>query len=116
MNVISGDQIKKNDYPKLVRDRIPEMLKAKGLDPKTKIMEDGEYFKYLLKKLVEESTETLESLEKNNLKEELADVLEVIEEIIYFNGIKKEEIITIQSDKRIKNGGFKKKILMLEKP
>jgi predicted house-cleaning noncanonical NTP pyrophosphatase (MazG superfamily) len=105
-----------NEYPKLVRDRIPEILAAKGLKAQTRVLTDDEYIKYLLKKMVEESTELLSSLEKGNMEEELADVLELIDAIVKFKVWKMEDIITIQKEKRQKNGGFEKKILLLEKP
>ena len=105
-----------NKYPKLVRDRIPEILAAKGLMAQTRVLNDNEYLKYLLKKMVEESTELVHSLEKGNMEEELADVLELIDAILKFKGWQMEDIIAIQKEKRQQNGGFEKKILLLEKP
>jgi len=105
-----------SEYPKLVRDNIPAIIKAKeGVDVKTRILEkDEEYLKYLLKKIVEEATELQHSGKEGNTQEELGDVLEIISAILKLKGWSMEDIIKVQKEKREKNGGFKKRILMLE--
>lgn len=100
----------------MVRDRIPEIIGKKGLIAKTRILDDDEFLRFLLKKMIEESAELQHSLNKGNMEEELADILELIGELIKLKGWKKENIVAIQKKKRKKNGGFKKKILLLEKP
>lgn len=105
-----------NQYPKLVRDKIPEIIQGKGKKAQTRVLADSEFLKYLLKKVVEESVELAHSLEKGNMEEELADVAELIQTIIKFKGLKLEDIANIQKKKNEKNGGFEKKILLLEKP
>lgn len=47
--------------------------------------------------------------------EEAADVLELIETLLEFHGLDMETVKKVQKEKAIKNGGFKKRILMLEK-
>lgn len=61
-------------YEKLVRDRIPELLDAKGVPYEKRIADDAEYRAELIKKLVEEAGEFAEA----GAVEELADVLEVV--------------------------------------
>ena len=47
---------KENEYPKLVRDSIPEIVRRKtGKEVKIRIIEDGEYRKFLFRKVVEEA-------------------------------------------------------------
>ena len=105
-------------YPKLVRDKIPEIVKAKeGVDPSIRIIEnDDEYLEALLQKLVEEAIETRGSKGEGNLDEELADVLEVIYAILALEHKTIENIIAIKKEKREKRGGFEKRILMLADP
>ena len=58
-------------YNKLVRDRIPEIIHAKGGTCKTRILSDEEYAQKLDQKLGEELAEFLDS----HNPEELADLL-----------------------------------------
>jgi predicted house-cleaning noncanonical NTP pyrophosphatase (MazG superfamily) len=102
-------------FPKLIRDRIPEILAAKGKAAKTRILTDDEYLKFLLKKMVEESIELSQSSGRDGMRDELADILELIDAIVKFKGWKKRDIIAVQKGKRKKNGGFEKKILLLKK-
>lgn len=59
---------------KLVRDKIPEIIKANGETPVTRILERPEYLEELIKKLQEECDEFRE----DRSLEELADIQEVI--------------------------------------
>ena len=106
-----------NKYPKLVRDNIPNLIEARtGILPNTKIIaDDTEFLKYLLKKVIEESSELEYSLEKGNMKEELADLFELITALLALKGWTMEDITVVQKAKREKNGGFDKRILMLNK-
>jgi len=118
MDFIPTNQPFENQYPKLVRDNIPQIIKDKtGTEPEVKILEnDEEFLKYLLKKLVEEAKELEQSTEVGNTEEELADVLEIIETILKLKNWTMADIAKIQTEKRTNNGGFEKKILMLKKP
>lgn len=106
-----------NEYPKLVRDRIPDIIKDKtDKFPEIRVLEsDEEYLKYLLKKVVEEARELEYSVKEGNTKEELADVLELVKAIMELKGYSAEEIEHLREEKATKNGGFKKRILMLKK-
>ncbi|MFA6973416.1 MAG: nucleoside triphosphate pyrophosphohydrolase [Parcubacteria group bacterium] len=108
---------KENEYPKLVRDNIPEVVgKLTGKEVKTRILEnDEEYSKFLLKKVEEEAHELANAKSKEHIVEEAADVMELIDTILEFNGLDLETVRKVQKEKAEKRGGFKKRILMLEK-
>ena len=108
---------KENEYPKLVRDNIPEVVgKLTGKEVKTRILEDDkEYSKFLLKKVEEEAHELAMAEGKEHVAEEVADVLELIDAILEFYELDVETVQKIQKEKAQKRGGFKKRILMLEK-
>jgi predicted house-cleaning noncanonical NTP pyrophosphatase (MazG superfamily) len=108
---------KENEYPKLVRDNIPEIVSERsGKEVKTRILEkDEEYLEFLLKKIVEEATELANAKGKEHLAEEIADVSELLDAILELNGLDWEAIKKIQKEKAEERGGFKKRILMLEK-
>lgn len=106
-----------SEYPKLVRDKIPQIIKQKeGIDVPTKIaFDDSEFLDYLLKKMIEESVELRGAIKEGNLEEELADIFELIYAILELKKETIEDIIAIQKEKREKRGGFDKRIIMLGK-
>lgn len=97
-------------YNKLVRDNIPDIIKASGKTAVTEILSDSKYVKALDKKLSEELAEYQESKDI----EELADLQEVIYAIIKAKGISVAEFEKIRINKADKRGGFEKRILLKE--
>jgi predicted house-cleaning noncanonical NTP pyrophosphatase (MazG superfamily) len=110
--------MERNEYPKLVRDKIPEIIKDKtGIEPTYRTIEDDtEFLNALLKKATEEAAELQHSIENDNTEEELADLLEIIDTITALRGKLIEDIEAIQIIKRQNRGGFEKRILMDEPP
>lgn len=99
-------------YDKLVRDNIPNIIRANGEVPFVRELTDDEYWEYLLKKDSEELEEvrTAETIEER--KKELADKLELIRAMAKFSGFDLEEIIEEADRKKQKNGGFEKRLLL----
>lgn len=93
-------------YNKLVRDKIPEILDAKGVPYEKRIASDGEYKTELVNKLTEECFE----FSAEGSIEELADVLEVLE------ALKKlpeyANVDDVRQKKREERGGFDAKIIL----
>lgn len=99
-------------YDKLVRDNIPEIIKADNAVPYTRKLNDDEYWEYLLKKDSEELEEVKLSSSTEEIKKELADKLELIRAIAEFCGFTLEDVINEANIKREKRGGFQKRILL----
>ena len=99
-------------FNKLVRDDIPDIIKQNGETPVTRILNDDEYKEELYKKLIEEANEVIESKDSNSTLEELADVLEVLKAIAKLNNSDLNDVIKIGDQKRIKRGGFEKRIFL----
>ena len=97
-------------YNKLVRDKIPEIIKNKGATPITHIANDEEYWQKLKEKLQEEVNEFIE----DSNEEELADILEVIHAICDFKNFDKEKLELLRKKKAEERGGFKDKIILDE--
>jgi len=104
-------------YPKLVRDKIPELVESQGKKASTRVLsEDSDYLKYLLAKLIEEATELVHAETKDNQEEELADVYEVLGIILELLEFTQDDIAKTQKEKQEKRGGFNERLLMLSKP
>ena len=97
-------------YTKLVRDRIPEIIKNSGKQCACTTLSEKEFLIMLDEKLNEELAEYQES----KSMEELADLLEVIRTVAVARGSSIEEVEAIRRDKAAKRGGFEKKILLTE--
>lgn len=98
-------------YNKLVRDKIPQIIKTNGENPIIEILSDERYKEELEKKLYEEYLEVIESSGKNRL-EELADMLEVIKSLAALENKELEDIIDIANKKNEKRGAFNNKIYL----
>jgi len=97
-------------YNKLVRDKIPEIIKNKGATPITHIANDEEYWQKLKEKLQEEVNEFIE----DSNEEELADILEVIHAICDFKNFDKEKLELLRKKKAEEGGGFRERIILDE--
>ena len=97
-------------YNKLVRDRIPEIIKKNGDKAVTHTAGDEEYRNKLKEKLREEVDEFI----KDGNEEELADILEVIYALGELNNADKDKLESLRRSKAEKRGGFKKKIILDE--
>lgn len=105
----------KKIYNKLVRDKMIDIYKhdvenkisASGYS--VRYMEKEETLEQLKEKLIEEAREVFDAYgkeDKTHLKEEIADVIEVIDAILYHNDIKLEEVLALRDAKKEKKGGF----------
>ena len=102
-------------YNKLVRDKIPEIIKRKGGKAKYHLVKDDkEFFRRLLKKLEEE----LKEFRKDKNEEEFADIREVVEAILEsiedYYGLNRRKVKSIQKKKAKERGRFSKRIILDE--
>lgn len=109
------DLPKENEYPKLVRDKIPQIIAAHdNRKAATRVLaDDNEFSFFLLKKVLEEAEELSKSTTDSNLVEEIADLYEVIDALLKSKGMTHEEVRKVQDEKRSKRGGFEERLLML---
>ena len=94
-------------YNKLVRDKIPQIIKDKGQEVIFHVANKEEYKNEKLKEEVEEFL-------KEPNSEELADVLEVIHAICSDLGISFGKLEKIRQEKVEKRGGFNNCIILDE--
>lgn len=98
-------------YNKLVRDNIPDIIRANGETPVTRSLDDKEYKKALEEKLFEEYEEVISS-EGSERCEELADLIEVIRSLAKLENKTLEDITALADEKKAKRGGFDEKIFL----
>ncbi len=94
---------------KLVRDLIPDLIRAEGGNPATRHLDDNEFRSALLDKLLEESSEAREA-RPDQLLDELADVLEVMDALIQQQGWSWSDIEQAREAKRSRRGAFTSRI------
>lgn len=100
----------KRVYNKLVRDKIPDIIRADGKRLKSRVLDDAEHLEALIKKLEEEVAELAEA--RNT--EELADVYEVLMALAGALKIEPGELEKVRRDKAAERGGFQQKIFLEE--
>ena len=92
---------------KLVRDKIPQIIRAKGLEPVVYVADPDEYATRLRDKLTEEVGEFLAS---DSDPEELADVLEVVA-LALLTGTDPQQLEKPRAAKADERGGFADRII-----
>ena len=99
-------------FNKLVRDNIPNIIRANGGEPIYRMLDENEYWEYLLKKDIEELQEVKEAISPEERKKEIADKLEILRAMAERDGFSLQDIIDEANIKKQKNGGFQKRLLL----
>ena len=94
-------------YNKLVRDKIPDIIEAQGKKCKLYIATGTDYHNRLKDKLLEEAKEFFE----NPCVEELADVQEVLDTLVY---IHRWDLTKARLKKTVERGGFWRRYILEE--
>lgn len=94
---------------KLVRDKVPALIRRSGLEPVIRVADGDEYKQLLREKLREEVEEFLES----NDPHELADILEVLHALVLDLGLDRDGLEQLRVDKADARGGFVNRIVWL---
>ena len=98
------------EYDKLIRDKIPDIIKRNNKIPMTHIASEKEYNEKLNQKLIEEVNEFV----KDQNIGELVDILEVIHAIAENINISKEKLENLRKEKAAERGSFKNKLILDE--
>ncbi len=101
-------------FSKLVRDKIVDEIISVGNNPNWKVLSDIEYIRELKNKILEEALEVPKCDNEVELIKELADIQEVIDNLLDALKISKEQFKQTQDKKNEKVGSFKKKLYIEE--
>ena len=99
-------------HNKLVRDRIPEIIRAEHRRCQTRTLTPSAYLTALKAKLVEEAVEVQNAEDRKALTEELADLSEVVDAIIRHFNLNDDEIQTVKKLKAHSRGRFEDRIFL----
>lgn len=97
------------EFNKLVRDKIPDIIRVRGEIPVTRTLDETEYLTELERKLIEECGEYISS----KRSEELADILEVVYALAEARGCSVGKLNEIYDKKHADRGGFERRIFLV---
>jgi predicted house-cleaning noncanonical NTP pyrophosphatase (MazG superfamily) len=104
--------VKKIFYKKLIRDKVPAKMDARGVSYEVRTLKQQEFKRELLKKAEEEASGVAASVKRVDIIAELADLIDVTDEIRRVFGISDDELQKAQKLNAEKKGGFEKKIFL----
>ncbi len=93
-------------FDKIIRDDIYEKLEKKCVTINKEKLSPQAFRSALLDKLQEEVGELREAVIKDDVQEEIADVLEVLRSLVTVAGLDWEEVETFRKAKRERKGSF----------
>jgi predicted house-cleaning noncanonical NTP pyrophosphatase (MazG superfamily) len=99
-------------YNKLIRDKIPEIIKKDNAAPKVSKLSDEQFKTALKEKLVEEAKELLEAKTGEEILNELSDVMQLVESIAENNNLTLVKIEKQKEKKKQERGSFEKKLFL----
>jgi len=97
------------DKGKLVRDKIPQIIRSRGSEPIVRVLGAAEYREMLLAKLAEEVDE-VRAADDAEAAEELADVCEVVLALASDLGLNAGQLEELRAAKAAERGGFADRI------
>jgi len=95
---------------KLIRDKIPMLMKQAGVKFEARVADNDEYKELLVKKMQEEVKELMEDQDI----EEAADVYEVFLALIKLWGHDVHDVVAHAEAKQAERGGFSQRVVLLD--
>ncbi len=99
-------------HNKLVRDRIPEIIRRDGRYPDVGYLDNSELEAHLKFKLIEECHELFRAESNSKLSEEIADILEILQKLAEIRAITWKDIEQVRRTRREERGGFDSKVFL----
>lgn len=104
---------KKQEFYKLVRDKIPINIESKGEKARTIKIPSKDLLQFIKEKAIEEALEFYFEKKEDKIIEELADIYEVIRAACKIFGTPIDELVKIADNKTEKKGGFETGVVLL---
>jgi predicted house-cleaning noncanonical NTP pyrophosphatase (MazG superfamily) len=97
---------------KLVRDKIIEIMESKGSKLYSYKLNDHDFLKQLKIKLIEEASEVYKTQTKQELLDELSDIKEIIDSLLYIHNLTFKDLEFAQAKKHSEKGGYQERIFL----
>jgi len=101
-------------YNKLIRDKIPQIIREAGWMPVVITLNRKECIEALKKKILEEAKELIRAKGKKEVADEIIDIQEILDALVIELGLKKVEIKKWQRAKNKKRGKFRKRLFLIK--
>jgi predicted house-cleaning noncanonical NTP pyrophosphatase (MazG superfamily) len=96
-------------FDKLVRDNIPAIITSNGAQPIVRTLTTDEYRQALMKKLIEEATELLDSAGSLDERADVGEVLAALDEVFEWTAL---DIQDARDQKNAARGAFTQRIYL----
>ncbi len=100
-------------HNKLVRDRIPDIIRADGKVAVTRVLDEVEFVRALKSKVREEADELMEA-EGDSVVEEIADIFEVLGALCSAVGLDAATVERVRAAKTGERGCFNDRVFLVE--
>lgn len=100
-------------YNKLIRDRIPEIIKNDNKLCEVRILDNTEFSREVYRKLVEEMAELSNASTRDEIINEMADIHELLGTLRDIHQINLDEVLAKQKSKGLTNGKFERKLFLI---
>jgi superfamily II DNA or RNA helicase/predicted house-cleaning noncanonical NTP pyrophosphatase (MazG superfamily) len=104
---------------KLIRDRIPEIIRADGREPDVRQVSEDEVRPFVGLKIIEEAFEVFEAFNQGDpakLALELADVLELMDRMMRIHGLSWDDVKAVQHERAAARGRFEQNFVLADPP
>ena len=103
----------KQEFYKLVRDKIPIHIESKGEKARTIKIPSSDLLQFIKEKAIEEAYEFYFETKEDKIIEELADIYEILRAACKIFEISIDEVVKIANSKSEKKGGFESGVVLL---
>ncbi len=102
----------RQQYQKLIRDKIPQIIKDDNAQPKVRELNSKEFISALKDKVLEEAQELKDTKNKKELLNELADLLQLITTLAKNHNFSLDKVEKKMLQKAKERGAFQKKLFL----
>lgn len=99
-------------FKKLIRDKMPEIMKAQGKELVVRVLENEEFKEALRRKVIEEVSELKDAKTNEEAMDKIAYLYEIADALGDAYGFSKSEIKELKEKTHQARGGFEKKLFL----